>query len=137
MYRLPVIAIFGIVLLIINLTKSPINYLADVIVVAVSEFEKAVFSVIASVVGIGLLTTPVNQTQSQHFDRDLGVVPVAKWADISDCFDNNPTKYDVSWELSSGWRNAYFISYYFPESCFYERDYVKVKFYPAVMVGTK
>ena len=55
--------------------------------------------------------------------------------DIDGCFDDDPTRYDVSWEFSNVWSNGYFISYYFPESCLYEGDYVKVTFSPPVMVG--
>ena len=109
------------------------NWLTVCVAAAVSESKKAV-SAAAAVVGIGLFLAPMDQAQGQHFDGDLGGVPVVKWVDISGCFDDDPSSYSISWDvnISDYWSDGVFIRRYFPSSCLYEGDYVYVKFSRAV-----
>ena len=59
------INILGIVLPMISLMKNSINCLAAVVAIAVSESKKAVFATAVAIIGIGLLSAPVEQVQAQ------------------------------------------------------------------------
>ncbi len=49
----------------ISLMKNSINCLAAVVAIAVSESKKAVFATAVAIIGIGLLSAPVEQVQAQ------------------------------------------------------------------------
>lgn len=82
--------------------KNSINCLAAVVAIAVSESKKAVASMASAVVGIGLLTAPIHQTQAQSS------LPVVSEVILSD-FDFTSSGWftvEIDVEIPSTWVNG-------------------------------
>ena len=86
------------------------NWLVVCVVVAVSESKKAFASVASAVVGIGLLTVPMESVQANHGD-----IPLVLSVDI-DCYSSPPR---FSFSLTHDWPNGHCGSVSHPETCFF------------------
>ena len=107
--------------------KSSINCLAAVVAIAVSESKKAVASVASAVVGIGLLTAPMESVQANHGQSN---VPIVFSVDVDTDAEN------ASWTMSADRWPLGYCRVINPQSVsspvIYAGGYFQVTLYPIV-----
>ena len=106
------------------------NWLAACVAASVSQSKKAVSAAAATIVGIGLLTAPIDSAQANH---GQSFVPTVFSVDI-DCYSDD---FVVSWTLSTDrWPDGHFSNVSYLDGCFYEGGYTIVTLVPAIWNGT-
>ena len=87
-----------------------------------SIFKK--MAAIVAIVGAGLLAAPLEQAEAQG---PSGSLPTAKFVDVTGCFDDDPTSFNFTWEITTDyWPLGAYPSWSISSRCLYQGGYVVI-----------